>query len=124
MCDHQKKRDLFCLTVVNLYMQSTTYGGSGKHFMTTRSGLSYKQEATTSIQELKQFLVADRKKREKEIAEERQQYKKDIEVEQKRSEEERDAREAESRKRLEEMQAHMTTLMKIVERTASQSSRG
>ena len=72
-------------------------------FMTTRSGLSYKQEATMSVQELMQFLMVDRKKREEEIAEERQWREKEFEVERKRREEKRDAREAESRKRLKEM---------------------
>eukprot|EP00731_Ephydatia_muelleri_P007947 Em0004g285a len=99
----------------------------------TRSGLVYKEDDTKDtkdtmaelkVQELLQMLIEDRKKREIEISEERERHEKEFEAERRRRDEEREARERESQKRLEQMQAYMDNLAKLVEGTAVQRSRG
>ena len=99
----------------------------------TRSGLCYKEDdskdakdtmAELKVQELLQMLIEDRKKREVEIAEERERREKEFEAERRRRDEEREARERESQKRLDQMQAYMDNLVKLVEETAKQRSRG
>ena len=134
-------------------MHSVTYGGSGagnwnarkfqvpwpSHvFMSkTRSSLVYKEDDTKDtkdtmaelkVQELLQMLIEDRKKREMEISEERERRDKEFDAERRRREDEREARERESQKRLEQMQAYMDNLAKLVEKlvegTAVHRSRG
>ncbi|KAL5505725.1 hypothetical protein EMCRGX_G007206 [Ephydatia muelleri] len=80
--------------------------------------------AELKVQELLQMLIEDRKKREMEISEERERREKEFDAERRRREEEREARERESQKRLEQMQAYMDNLAKLVEGTAVQRSRG
>eukprot|EP00731_Ephydatia_muelleri_P011503 Em0006g397a len=99
----------------------------------TRSGLVYKEDDTKDtkdtmaelkkVQELLQMLIEDRKKREMEISEERERREKEFDAERRRREEEREARERESQKRLEQMQAYMDNLAKLVEGTAVHRSR-
>ena len=98
----------------------------------TRSGLVYKEDDTKDtkdtmaelkVQELLQMLIEDRNKREMEISEERERREKEFDAERRRREE-REARERESQKRLEQMQAYMDNLAKLVEGTAVQRSRG
>ena len=105
--------------------------------------------AELKVQELLQMLIEDRTKREVEIAEERerrekefeavrrrrdeereareresQKREKEFEAERQRRDAEREARERESQKRLDQMQAYMDNLVKLVEGTAKQRSRG
>ena len=71
--------------------------------------------AELKVQELLQMLIEDRTKREVEIAEERERREKEFEAERRRRDEEREARERESQKRLDQMQAYMDNLVKLVE---------
>ena len=72
------------------------------------------------LQEALKALIEDRKKREEEIAAERATREREIEAERAKREEERTAREKEMKERIDAMQAHMETLMKIVEAKAKE----
>ena len=94
--------------------------------MTTRSGLHYKEmsetgqtgatmsEATTDVQQVLQLLLEDRRKREEEIAAERRQREEEVAAE-------RERQERETNRRLQEMQQHVESLLKVVERTQEAS---
>lgn len=71
--------------------------------MTTRSGKSYKQSTMEEMQGMLKLLVEDRRKREEEF-----------EAERARMVEERQRRERETGKQMEELRAHLESLMKVV----------
>ena len=67
---------------------------------------------------------AERRRRDEEKERENQKREKEFEAERRRRDEEREATERESQKRLDQMQAYMDNLLKLVEGTAVQRSRG
>ena len=127
-------------------MQSFTYGGSGAGNWNVRkfqvpwpsyvfmskmhSGLCYKEDDTNDtkdtmaelkVQELLQMLVEDWKKWEVEILEERERREKEFDAERQRKRSERMRKPEETGP---QMQAYMDNLVKLVEGTAVERSRG
>ena len=96
--------------------------------MTTRSGLNYREremsqpgdtdatgsEETTDIQQVLRLLMEDRRKREEEIAAERRQREEEVAAE-------RERQDRETQRRLQEMQQHVESLLKVVEKTQEAS---